>query len=173
MMMVLAPKDRFLTQYTTSQIQGYRYSSSQNYGQYSQGIKKSDIGTPYVLSAPASFLVSPQLLLGKFHRFLSMCSINSSIFSTRYIIAKITSKNTQNFLLDMIGVCLTLCRLNSSSWPEAIELINSHFKTHWRLPDNKIAKNSIPKIQLANWGSKVTFLGSMGPLPRLHNDYWP
>ena len=74
MMMVLVPKDRFLTQYTTSQIQGYRYSSSQNYGQYSQGIKKSDIGTPYVLSAPhsttytqlsapASFRVSPQLLL--------------------------------------------------------------------------------------------------------------
>ena len=54
MMMVLAPKGRFLTQYTIPQIQGYRYSSSRNYRQHSQGIKKSDIGTPYVLSAPHS-----------------------------------------------------------------------------------------------------------------------
>ena len=38
--------------YTTSKIQGYGYSSSRNYGQHNQGIKKSDIGTPYVLSAP-------------------------------------------------------------------------------------------------------------------------
>ena len=74
MMMVLAPKDSFLTQYTTPKIQCYGYSSSRNYGQHSQGIKKSDIGTLYVLSAPhstaytrlsapASFHVSPHLQL--------------------------------------------------------------------------------------------------------------
>ena len=67
MMMVLAPKDRFLTQYTTPQIQGIDTVLHGTMGSIAE-VSKNQISAPHStaytqLSAPASFRVSPQLLL--------------------------------------------------------------------------------------------------------------